>query len=89
VAVDKAEHVASETVASVELWAVEVSKRWHNSMAVCGEHGDEATARAFKLWVRLTGGPSPISDFSQDFQAPKFEIQNGKLPSIYNSPNFA
>jgi hypothetical protein len=41
---------------------VEVDGRW------CG---DEATARAFKRWGRLTGRPSPISDFSQDFQMPK------------------
>jgi hypothetical protein len=61
VAVDKVEHVASETVASVGLWAVEVDKRWHDSMAACGEQGDEATTRAFKRWVRLTRGPSPIS----------------------------
>jgi hypothetical protein len=42
---------------------VEVNGRWR---------GDEATSHAFKWWVRMTGGPSPISDFSQDFQTPKF-----------------
>jgi hypothetical protein len=56
-------------------------------MATHGERGDEATACTFKWWVRLTGGPSPISDFSQDFQTPKFEIQNGDLPIVYNSQN--
>jgi hypothetical protein len=61
VAVDKVEHVASETVASVRLWAVQVDERCHDSMAACGEQGDEATTRAFKRWVRLTCGPSPIS----------------------------
>jgi hypothetical protein len=67
VAVDKAEHVASKTVALVGLWTMEVGGRWCGSVATRGEHGDEATAQAFKRWVRLTSGPSPISDFSQDF----------------------
>jgi hypothetical protein len=34
--------------------------RWRGGMAVRGERGDEAMARAFKRWVRLTGGPSPL-----------------------------
>jgi hypothetical protein len=68
VVVDKAVHMASKTVASVGLWVVEVGGRWCSIVAT---RGDEATARAFKWWVRLTGGPSPISDFSQDFQTPK------------------
>jgi hypothetical protein len=34
--------------------------RWHDSMTVRGGRGDEAMARAFKRWVRLTGGPSPL-----------------------------
>jgi hypothetical protein len=46
--------------------------RWHGSVATRCEHGDEATACAFKRWVTLTSRPSPISDFSQDFQTPKF-----------------
>jgi hypothetical protein len=88
VAVDKAEHVPSETVASVGLWTVEVSGRWCGSIAMHGEHGDEATALAFKRWVRLTGGPSPISNFSQDFKHPNFEIQNANLPAVYSTPIF-
>jgi hypothetical protein len=39
VAVDKARHVASETV------AVEVGGRWHGSVDTHNEHGDEAMAR--------------------------------------------
>jgi hypothetical protein len=50
---------------------VEVGGRWRGSVATRGERGDEATTRAFKQWVRLTGGPSPISDLSQDFRTPK------------------
>jgi hypothetical protein len=61
VAVDKAEQVASETT------AVEVDGRWHGSVAARGEHSDEATVHTLKRWVRLTDGPSPNSDFSQDF----------------------
>jgi hypothetical protein len=34
--------------------------RWRGGMAARGERGDEAMARAFKRWVRLTGGPSPL-----------------------------
>jgi hypothetical protein len=54
VAVDKARHVASETV------AVEVGGRWRGSVDTHNEHGDEAMARACKRWARLTGGPSPL-----------------------------
>jgi hypothetical protein len=34
--------------------------RWHGGVAARGERGDEAMARAFKRWVRLTRGPSPL-----------------------------
>jgi hypothetical protein len=34
--------------------------RWRGSMAAHGGRGDEAMACAFKWWVRLTGGPSPL-----------------------------
>jgi hypothetical protein len=34
--------------------------RWCGGMATHGERGDEAMARAFKRWVRLTDGPSPL-----------------------------
>jgi hypothetical protein len=68
---------------------VEVSGRWRDSVAACGEHCDEATVRAFKRWVRLTGGPSPISGFLRIFKHPNFEIQNCDLPTVYNSPSFA
>jgi hypothetical protein len=44
VAVDKAEHVANQTVASVGLWTVEVGRRWRGSMEAHGERGDEAMA---------------------------------------------
>jgi hypothetical protein len=54
VAVDKAEHVANETA------SVEVGGGWSSSVAARGKHGDEAMACAFKRWVRLTGGPSPL-----------------------------
>jgi hypothetical protein len=39
---------------------VEVDGRWRGSMAARGGRGDEAMARTFKRWVRLTGGPSPL-----------------------------
>jgi hypothetical protein len=42
VAVDK-RSTWPTTVASVELWAVEVGGRWHGGMATHGERGDEAT----------------------------------------------
>jgi hypothetical protein len=51
VAVDKAEHVASETM------DVEFGRRWRGTVAARGERGDEATTRAFKRWVRLIGRP--------------------------------
>jgi hypothetical protein len=38
--------------------------RWHGAVAVRDERGDEAMARAFKRWVRLTGGPSPLLIYS-------------------------
>jgi hypothetical protein len=34
--------------------------RWRGGVATRGERGDEAMARVFKRWVRLTGGPSPL-----------------------------
>jgi hypothetical protein len=42
VAVDK-RSMWPTTVASVRLWAVEVSGRWHGGVAARGERGDEAT----------------------------------------------
>jgi hypothetical protein len=39
---------------------VEAGRSWRGSMAARGGRGDEAMARAFKQWVRLTGGPSPL-----------------------------
>jgi hypothetical protein len=39
---------------------VEASGRWRGSMATCGGCGDDAMAHAFKRWVRLTCGPSPL-----------------------------
>jgi hypothetical protein len=44
VAVDK-RSTWPATVASVGLWVVEVGGRWHGSVAVRGERGDEATTR--------------------------------------------
>jgi hypothetical protein len=41
-----------------------------------------AVTRQRRAWVRLTGGPSPISDFLKIFKQPKFEIRNGDLPAI-------
>jgi hypothetical protein len=43
VAVDK-RSTWPATVASVGLWVVEVGGRWHDSVVVRGERGDEATA---------------------------------------------
>jgi hypothetical protein len=83
VAVDKAEHVASETA------AMEVHGRWCGSVATRGESSDEATACVFKCWVRLTGGPHLFLLFLKIFKHPNFEIQNGDFPAVYNSPNFA
>jgi hypothetical protein len=34
--------------------------RWRGGVAARGERGDEAMARVFKRWVRLTGRPSPL-----------------------------
>jgi hypothetical protein len=39
---------------------VEAGGRWRGSVATRGGCGDEAMAHAFKRWVRLTGGPSPL-----------------------------
>jgi hypothetical protein len=39
---------------------VGVGGRWRGGVAARGERGDEAMARAFKRWVRLIGGPSPL-----------------------------
>jgi hypothetical protein len=39
---------------------VEAGGRWRGSMAMRGGCGDEAMVHAFKRWVRLTGGPSPL-----------------------------
>jgi hypothetical protein len=67
---------------------VEDGRRWCSSMAAHGERGDEATARAFKRWVRLTGGPSLFLIFLKIFKHPNIEIQNDDLPHVSNSPNF-
>jgi hypothetical protein len=82
VAVDKAEHVASETA------AMEFGGRRRGSVATRGESSDEATACAFKRWVRLTSGPHLFLFFLKIFKHPNFEIYNGDLPAVYNSPNF-
>jgi hypothetical protein len=49
--------------------------RWRGGVATRGEHGDEAMARAFKRWVRLTGRPSPLLIYS-NFQ--KLQLQNSQ-----------
>jgi hypothetical protein len=49
--------------------------RWHGGVAARGECGDEAMARAFKRWLRLTGGPSPLLIY---FDFPKLQIQNSQ-----------
>jgi hypothetical protein len=41
---------------------VGVDGRWRGGVAARGESGDEAMARAFKRWVRLTDRPSPLFD---------------------------
>jgi hypothetical protein len=45
-------------------------------VAARGEHGDEAMARAFKRWVRLTGGPSPLFDLIRFSKAPASKFIN-------------
>jgi hypothetical protein len=44
--------------------------RWCGGVAARGERGDEAMARAFKRWVRLTGRPSPLFDLLRFSKAP-------------------
>jgi hypothetical protein len=53
--------------------------RWRGGVAARGERGDEAMVRAFKWWVRLTGGPSPLLIYS-DF--PKLQLQNSQTQSF-------
>jgi hypothetical protein len=50
--------------------------RWRGSVAARGEHSDEAMARAFKRWVRLTGGPSPPFDLIRFSKAPASKFTN-------------
>jgi hypothetical protein len=52
--------------------------RWRGGVAARGERGDETMARAFKRWVRLIGGPSPLLIYS-DF--PKLQLQNSQTRS--------
>jgi hypothetical protein len=50
--------------------------RWHGGLATRGERGDEVMARAFKWWVRLTGGPSPLFDLIRFSKAPASKFTN-------------
>jgi hypothetical protein len=50
--------------------------RWRGGVAARGERGDEAMARAFKRWVRLTGGPSPLFDLIHFSKAPASKFRN-------------
>jgi hypothetical protein len=72
--------VASETV------AMEVGGRWHDSVAVCDEGGDEAMTRAFKRWVRLTVlAPFDLIRFSK---APTSKFTNMIFPMSKNGETF-
>jgi hypothetical protein len=46
-------------------------------------------ARSVKRLVPLTGGPSGLFEFPMIFNHSNFEIQNGDLPDVQNSLNFA
>jgi hypothetical protein len=55
---------------------VGVGGRWRGGMAAHGERGDEAMVHAFKRWVRLTGGPSPLFDLIRFFKASASKFTN-------------
>jgi hypothetical protein len=46
-------------------------------------------ACSVKRLVPLTCGPSGLFEFLMIFNHSNFEIQNGDLPVVQNSPNFA
>jgi hypothetical protein len=46
-------------------------------------------ACSVKRLVPLTCGPSGLFEFLMTFNHSNFEIQNGDLPVVQNSPNFA
>jgi hypothetical protein len=46
-------------------------------------------AYSVKRLVPLTCGPSGLFEFPIIFNHSNFEIQNGDLPNVQNSPNFA
>jgi hypothetical protein len=54
----------------------------------CRAHAGGRPVRPIKRWLRLTSGPSSIQ-FSKIFNLSNFQIQNGGLPDVQNSPNFA
>jgi hypothetical protein len=56
-------------------------------------HVVSAVTRQPACWVKwlvpLTCGPFGLFEFSMIFNHSNFEIQNGDLPDVQNSPNFA
>jgi hypothetical protein len=56
-------------------------------------HVDGKENRAVADWQRRRevagGGPATFLIFFMIFHLPNFEIQNGDLPAVYNSLNFA
>jgi hypothetical protein len=57
------------------------------SVATHGECSDGATTRVFKRWVRPTGGPSPLSEFSRFsiFQILKSKIVTFPMSKIHQT----
>jgi hypothetical protein len=56
--------------------------------AVALAHGTGRPVGAVKRPVQLTSGPLALFEFPMIFNHSSFEIQNGDLPDVQNSPNF-